>query len=241
MAPRSSSPRTWAGRRARSTGRSRSRRVVAAARGDARRAASARSTSRPPTRLPDDPVVLLENLRFDPGEEADDPAFAGRLAELADAYVDDAFGAVHRAHASVHALPELLHASGRPAVAGRLVVREVEVLTRLLEAPDAPLRGRARRREGLGQARRDRPPDRPRRRDPDRRRHGVHLDRGRRRRRSAPRLVEPDRFDEVRAARARAAERGVELLAARRTSSRPIGSPRMPRPRSCPPTTIPTR
>ena len=46
-------------------------------------------------------MVLLENLRFDPGEEADDVGFAGRLAELADAYVDDAFGAAHRAHASV--------------------------------------------------------------------------------------------------------------------------------------------
>ena len=83
-------------------------------------------------------VVLLENLRFDPGEEANDPGFAGRLAELADAYVDDAFGAVHRAHASVSALPELLRASGRPAVAGRLLQGEVEVLGRLLEGPQEP-------------------------------------------------------------------------------------------------------
>jgi len=83
-------------------------------------------------------VVLLENLRFDPGEEANDAAFAGRLAELADAYVDDAFGAVHRAHASVAALPELMRASGRPAVAGRLLQREVEVLGRLLAGPDEP-------------------------------------------------------------------------------------------------------
>jgi phosphoglycerate kinase len=83
-------------------------------------------------------VVLLENLRFDPGEEADDPAFAGSLAELADAYVDDAFGAVHRAHASVSALPELMRASGRAAVAGRLLQREVEVLSRLLEDAERP-------------------------------------------------------------------------------------------------------
>jgi phosphoglycerate kinase len=83
-------------------------------------------------------VVLLENLRFDPGEEANDAAFAGRLAELADAYVDDAFGAVHRAHASVAALPDLMRASGRPAVAGRLLQREVEVLGRLLAGPDEP-------------------------------------------------------------------------------------------------------
>ena len=83
-------------------------------------------------------VVLLENLRFDPGEEGNDPAFAGRLAELTDAYVDDAFGAAHRAHASVSALPELMDASGRPAVAGRLLEREVEVLSKLLSAPDKP-------------------------------------------------------------------------------------------------------
>jgi phosphoglycerate kinase len=83
-------------------------------------------------------IALLENLRFDPGEEANDVRFAGQLAELADAYVDDAFGAAHRAHASVSALPELMVASGRPAVAGRLLQREVEVLGRLLTDPDRP-------------------------------------------------------------------------------------------------------
>jgi phosphoglycerate kinase len=77
-------------------------------------------------------------LRFDPGEEADDQAFAGRLAELADAYVDDAFGAAHRSHASVAALPELMLASGRPAVAGRLMQREVDVLSRLAHDPQRP-------------------------------------------------------------------------------------------------------
>ncbi len=91
-----------------------------------------------PASLPDDPVILLENLRFDPGEEANDPTFAGRLAELVDAYVDDAFGAAHRAHASVSALPDLMRASGRPSVAGRLMQREVEVLSRLLRDPDHP-------------------------------------------------------------------------------------------------------
>ena len=91
-----------------------------------------------PDGLPDDPIVLLENLRFDPGEEADDPAFAERLAAFADAYVDDAFGAAHRSHASVVALPALMLASGRPAVAGRLMQREVEVLGRLLHDPERP-------------------------------------------------------------------------------------------------------
>ena len=83
-------------------------------------------------------IAMLENLRFDPGEEANDPRFAGALAELADAYVNDAFGAAHRAHASVVALPELMLASGRPAVAGRLLQKEVEILGRLLEGPERP-------------------------------------------------------------------------------------------------------
>jgi phosphoglycerate kinase len=83
-------------------------------------------------------VVLLENLRFDPGEEGNDVRFAGRLAELADAYVDDAFGAAHRAHASVVALPDLMRASGRATAAGRLLQREVEVLGRLLRDPERP-------------------------------------------------------------------------------------------------------
>jgi phosphoglycerate kinase len=91
-----------------------------------------------PDTLPDERVIVLENLRFDPGEEANDVAFAGALAEYADAYVDDAFGAVHRAHASVVALPELMLASGRPAVAGRLVEREAHVLGRLLADPARP-------------------------------------------------------------------------------------------------------
>ena len=83
-------------------------------------------------------VVLLENLRFDPGEEANDRAFAERLADLVDLYVDDAFGAVHRAHASVSALPALMIERGRPTAAGRLLQREVEALSALLEEPARP-------------------------------------------------------------------------------------------------------
>lgn len=78
-------------------------------------------------------VALLENLRFEPGEELDDPGFAAALARLADRYVDDAFGAAHRAHASVSALAALL-----PSAAGRLLAREVEVLTRLRESAEHP-------------------------------------------------------------------------------------------------------
>jgi len=79
-------------------------------------------------------VVLLENLRFEPGETKDDEELAGRLAGLADAYVNDAFGAAHRKHASVHAL------AGRfdQRAAGRLLQREVEVLSRLLDGAEAP-------------------------------------------------------------------------------------------------------
>jgi phosphoglycerate kinase len=83
-------------------------------------------------------VVLLENLRFDPREERNDIGFAEELAALADAYVDDAFGAVHRAHASVVALPELFLKQGRPVAAGRLLQREVEALSKLLEDPERP-------------------------------------------------------------------------------------------------------
>jgi phosphoglycerate kinase len=78
-------------------------------------------------------VELLENLRFDPGEESDDPAFVERLVQGQDAYVDDAFGAAHRAHASVVGPPRTL-----PSAAGRLLAREVEVLLSLRERPRRP-------------------------------------------------------------------------------------------------------
>ena len=103
--------------------------------------------------LPDDPRRVAREPPVRSGEEANDPAFAGRLAELADVYVDDAFGAAHRAHASVSALPELMLASGRPAVAGRLLQREVEVLVAAAARPGASVRRDPRRREGLRQAR----------------------------------------------------------------------------------------
>jgi phosphoglycerate kinase len=74
-------------------------------------------------------ALLLENLRFHPGEETNDPAFARELASLADVYVDDAFGAAHRAHASIVGVPKLLAERG----AGLLLEREVKELSRLLE------------------------------------------------------------------------------------------------------------
>lgn len=79
-------------------------------------------------------VVLLENLRFHPEEEANDPAFAAALAKLAEIYVSDAFGTVHRAHASTEGVAHLL-----PAYAGLLVEKEVKVLSGLIENPARPL------------------------------------------------------------------------------------------------------
>jgi phosphoglycerate kinase len=78
-------------------------------------------------------VELLENLRFDPGEEANAPAFVARLVDGFDAYVNDAFGASHRAHGSIVGPPQHL-----PSAAGRLLAREVEVLVGLRTDPKRP-------------------------------------------------------------------------------------------------------
>lgn len=78
-------------------------------------------------------VELLENLRFHPGEEGNDPPFVAELVAGMDAYVDDAFGAAHRAHASIVGPPRTL-----PSAAGRLLAREVEVLLGLRDAPKRP-------------------------------------------------------------------------------------------------------
>jgi len=84
--------------------------------------------------LADGGLLLLENLRFHPEEEANDPAFAQRLAALGELYVNDAFGAAHRAHASTEGVPRVL----RPAVAGLLMERELEYLGRALDRPARP-------------------------------------------------------------------------------------------------------
>lgn len=81
-------------------------------------------------------VVLLENLRFHAGEEANDQAFASALRRLADVYVNDAFGASHRAHASIDALPALYPPEDRAA--GLLLARELEFLQKLTQEPDRP-------------------------------------------------------------------------------------------------------
>jgi phosphoglycerate kinase len=85
-------------------------------------------------RLPRGGVALVENMRFWPGEEKNDPAFAQLLAALGDFYVDDAFGAAHRAHASTEAVARLL----KPAVAGFLMEKELRYLGEALDHPGRP-------------------------------------------------------------------------------------------------------
>jgi phosphoglycerate kinase len=84
--------------------------------------------------VPDGDVVMLENVRYEPGETKNDPELAERYAALADAFVNDAFGAAHRAHASTEAVAKLL-----PSAAGRLLEREVATLRGILEDPRRPL------------------------------------------------------------------------------------------------------
>lgn len=79
-------------------------------------------------------VMLLENVRFAPGEEKNDPGFARELAKVADLFVNDAFGTAHRAHASTAGVAQYI-----PAVAGLLMIREIELLSRCIEQPARPL------------------------------------------------------------------------------------------------------
>jgi phosphoglycerate kinase len=85
------------------------------------------------SKLQDGDIVLLENLRFYPQEEANDPVFAQRLSSIADVYVDDAFGACHRAHASIVGVTRYL-----PAVSGLLLEKEIRTLSGLVKNPDRP-------------------------------------------------------------------------------------------------------
>jgi len=85
------------------------------------------------SRMVDGELLMLENVRFHPGESSNDPEFSRALADLADIYVNDAFGAAHRAHASTVGVTGFL-----PAVAGLLLARETETLTEMLASPDRP-------------------------------------------------------------------------------------------------------
>ena len=90
-------------------------------------------------------MLVLENVRYEPGETKNDPELAAALAALADVYVDDAFGAAHRAHASTEGVAQLIaeHA------AGLLLEREVQTLTGAARGPGAAAGGGARRRQGV--------------------------------------------------------------------------------------------
>ncbi|MFI5286406.1 MAG: phosphoglycerate kinase, partial [Candidatus Dormibacteria bacterium] len=84
--------------------------------------------------LRDGDVGMLENVRFEPGEEQNSPEFAGRLAAFGDIFVNDAFGTAHRAHASTEGVAHIL-----PAVAGKLMARELEMLGGVMDNPRTPV------------------------------------------------------------------------------------------------------
>lgn len=88
--------------------------------------------------LGDGEAAVLENTRFLPGEEKNDPALAAEMAKLGDLYVNDAFGAAHRAHASTAGVAAVMRAEGKPAVAGLLMAKELEYLGSVVADPQRP-------------------------------------------------------------------------------------------------------
>jgi phosphoglycerate kinase len=88
--------------------------------------------------LGDGDVLLLENTRFLPGEEKNDPELARQMAELGDVFVNDAFGAAHRAHSSTAGVAEVMKTQGKPVVAGLLMAKELEYLGGALDDPARP-------------------------------------------------------------------------------------------------------
>jgi phosphoglycerate kinase len=161
--------------------------------------------------LQDGDLLLLENVRYHAEEEANDPAFAARLAALADIYVNDAFGAAHRAHASTEGIARVIAERGGPCAAGLLMEKELQFLGDELESPARPfvvILGGAKVSDKIQVI--DRLLDKA-----DTLLVGgamtytFSLAQGRKVGRS---LVEPDRVDMARAAIAKASERGVKFL-----------------------------
>ena len=124
--------------------------------------------------LRDGQIAMLENLRFHPGEEANDEQFARTLASYCDVYVNDAFGTAHRAHASTAGHGEVRRREGRRLRDGQGDRLPVAAARR----GRSPVRRRARRRQGVRQDRGARRAARARQRDRDRRRDGEHVPRG---------------------------------------------------------------
>ncbi len=116
-------------------------------------------------------TLLLENLRFHAEEEANDPGFAQQLALLCDIYVNDAFGAAHRAHASTEGITHFVSQSA----AGLLMDKELTYLSKSHDRAQSPVYCDHRRGESLGQNFRHQRANRPRRHNPHRRRHGLYL------------------------------------------------------------------
>ncbi|MGB3716249.1 MAG: phosphoglycerate kinase [Candidatus Promineifilaceae bacterium] len=83
-------------------------------------------------------IILLENTRFEPGEKKNDPKLAGQLADLADIYVNDAFGSAHRAHASTEGVAHAMRSKGAPVVAGFLMEKEIAALSKAVDDPARP-------------------------------------------------------------------------------------------------------
>ena len=119
-------------------------------------------------------VLLLENLRFHAEEEENDPAFAKKLAALADLYVNDAFGSAHRAHASTEGITRFVP----QAASGYLDEEGARLPGRGARRPEAAVRRRDRRLQGVEQDRRHQEPASARRQAADRRRHDLYLPQG---------------------------------------------------------------
>ena len=134
-------------------------------------------------------VAMLENVRFEPGEEKNDPALAQKLAAFADVYVNDAFGTAHRAHASTAGVAAYL-----PAVAGFLMEKEIDYLGRDRQQSGAAGRGDHRRCQDQLEDRRAAAPAVEGERAADRRRHGEHVPQGAGHRRRRSSLVEDDQL-----------------------------------------------
>jgi phosphoglycerate kinase len=83
-------------------------------------------------------IILLENTRFEPGEKKNDPKLAGQLANLADIYVNDAFGSAHRAHASTEGVAQAMRLKSAPVVAGFLMEKEIDALSKAVDDPARP-------------------------------------------------------------------------------------------------------